>query len=88
MATANIKRKVVKKEAQEAFLRDGGCCARCFRNQGLETHHVHYGSDREYTDDRNDANKLITLCVNCHKQAHSSKDMRNWCKEYLTQFND
>ncbi len=51
---------------QQVLERDGWRCQRCSRFSGLQVHHIqprsHLGNDAEQN--------LITLCIECHKDAH------------------
>lgn len=49
-------------------------------------HHIFYWIEAEYWEDRNDINKLVTLCQWHHYQIHHwewGKVINNECKEYI-----
>jgi 5-methylcytosine-specific restriction endonuclease McrA len=55
--------------------RDNGICQHCGR-QGANIHHIvpaGMGGKRIHAIEN-----LITLCLDCHSGAHSSKEMREW----------
>lgn len=52
--------------------RDGNRCRWCETNTDLQVHHVAYRSEGGSDEPHN----LITLCLECHARAHSSK--RTW----------
>ena len=59
--------------------RDDGICQYCGR-QGANIHHIAYGGTGRVR--RHIKENLITLCLDCHREAHSSKDMREWTYEW------
>ncbi len=66
-----IPRKLVKAILE----RDNGICQSCGR-QGANIHHIvpaGIGRKRIHAIEN-----LITLCLDCHSGAHSSKEMREW----------
>ena len=64
-----------RKLAEEMVERDGGLCQRCF-DKGVVIHHIVYGGTGRKRIHR--IENLITLCLFCHKKAHSEKTMREW----------
>ena len=48
------------------------CCILCSK-QWIDCHHVYFGLEAEYWKDRNDPDKWVLLCRECHKKPH-------WCK--------
>ena len=73
------KNPMPKKVLDEVMERDEGICQLCYR-KGNELHHIipaGIGRKKVHTP----AN-LITLCRDCHRQAHQSKRMREACEEW------
>ncbi len=72
--------KPIPKKLIKAILeRDGSICQYCGR-QGINIHHIvpaGMGRKRIHAIEN-----LITLCLDCHKGAHSSKDMREWTYDW------
>ena len=68
--------KPIPKKIIKAILeRDGSICQYCGR-QGVNIHHIvpaGIGRKRLHIKEN-----LITLCLDCHREAHTSKDMREW----------
>ena len=73
--------KFSNKVKQEIVERDM-CCILCGK-QGHSCHHVLFWMEAEYTPDRNNANKWVLLCFDCHNKAHWDKETREKCKRYL-----
>jgi 5-methylcytosine-specific restriction endonuclease McrA len=72
--------KPIPKKLVKAILeRDDGICQYCGR-QGANIHHIAYGGTGRVR--RHIKENLITLCLDCHREAHSSKDMREWTYEW------
>lgn len=80
----NTKRSFPKEMKEEVMNRDR-CCILCWDAKTMELHHVFYGSDAEYWENRNNANKLVWLCKECHYDIHSmwNREMRLRCISYL-----
>ena len=55
--------------------RDEGICQYCGR-QGANIHHIAYGGTGRKRI--HCIENLITLCLECHREAHSNKEMRDW----------
>lgn len=68
--------KPIPKALVRAVLnRDSEICQYCNR-QGANIHHIVFGgTGRKRIHIKEN---LITLCLDCHRQAHSSKEMREW----------
>lgn len=79
----NTKRKISRETAEEVMNRDKGCIVDGALIQ--EIHHAYYWNEAEYSEDRNDANKLVWLCRKCHDMIHSRwwNEYREYCKNYL-----
>ena len=72
--------KPIPKKLIKAILeRDDGICQYCGR-QGVNIHHIAYGGTGMAR--KHIIENLITLCLDCHREAHSSKDMREWTYEW------
>lgn len=80
------------KETKEQILNRDLYCIICKTkweyNNITDYHHVFFWIEAEYWDDRNDVNKWVWLCRNCHYEIHHWKDWnnetyRNICKEYI-----
>ena len=63
------------------YERDNGACVKCGTSQDLEAipHHCRYKSQMGLGTIDNG----ILLCRSCHRLAHSSREMRIWCEEYV-----
>jgi len=87
----NTVRYIDKKTAEEVLERDRYCCALCRSNFKLEIHHIHYGINAEYVKERNNSDRLITLCGNCHYSIHNTKGgqgIREACIKYINEIYD
>lgn len=65
--------KFTTKTKQEIFERDKVCIL-CW-NPIQDFHHCYYGTESNYSKDRNKANQWIWCCRNCHNDCH-------WCKRW------
>ena len=66
---------IPKKIIKAILERDDGMCQCCGR-QGANIHHIAFGgTGRKRLHIKEN---LITLCLDCHREAHTSKDMREW----------
>ena len=63
--------KFSPKTKQEIFQRDWGRCIFC-TEIAVNAHHVYFGTESNYKDNRNDLNQWISVCLNCHLEIH-------WC---------
>ena len=71
----NMAKPIPKKLIKAVLERDGSICQYCGR-QGVNIHHIvpaGIGRKRIHAIEN-----LITLCLDCHSEAHSSKEMREW----------
>src|SRR5690554_4853466 len=74
-----MAKPIPKKLIKAVLERDDGICQYCGR-QGANIHHIvpaGIGGKRIHRIEN-----LITLCLDCHREAHSSKDMREWTYEW------
>jgi 5-methylcytosine-specific restriction endonuclease McrA len=70
-----MAKPIPKKIIKAVLERDDSICQYCGR-QGANIHHIvpaGMGSKRIHAIEN-----LITLCLECHSGAHSSKEMREW----------
>ncbi len=83
----NTKRKVSEKTKREVLERDWWCVIQWCTSWMLERtpHHSFFGWEANYWPDRNDANQLVTICLDHHRAIHDKWDrkLRQYCKEYL-----
>src|SRR5678816_633638 len=70
-----MAKPIPKKLVKAVLSRDGEICQYCGR-QGANIHHIVFGciGRRRIHIKEN----LITLCLDCHRKAHSSEEMREW----------
>lgn len=68
----NIAAKFSKEIKAAILIRDKHCiiCSRWI----TDIHHVYFWTQSEYWEDRNDINKWVWLCRDCHNEVH-------WCKQ-------
>jgi 5-methylcytosine-specific restriction endonuclease McrA len=74
-----VAKPIPKKIIKAILERDDGICQYCGR-QGANIHHIvpaGMGRKRIHAIEN-----LITLCLECHSGAHSSKSMRAWTEEW------
>ena len=74
-----MAKPIPKKLIKAVLERDGSICQYCGR-QGVNIHHIvpaGIGRKRIHAIEN-----LITLCLDCHSVAHSSKEMREWTYEW------
>lgn len=85
----NITREVTEAVKKRVYERDFWRCIICHTMENLENvpHHVNYGIDAKYTNDRNSSKELVTICRDCHYAIHSKWDTqkREYCKIYLNE---
>jgi 5-methylcytosine-specific restriction endonuclease McrA len=68
---------IPQKLLDEVWERDKGICQYCGIYCGnVIPHHCVYGGTGRKRIHR--IENLITLCLDCHSEAHSSKEMREW----------
>lgn len=72
--------KPIPKALVKAVLsRDNEICQCCGR-RGANIHHIVFGgTGRKRIHIKEN---LITLCLDCHREAHSSKEMREWTYDW------
>lgn len=80
----NTKAKFSNKIKEAIYERDGGVCFNCW-NPWTDCHHVLYGLQSERTTDRNDINKGLLCCRDCHNIIHSCKSW-TWLREEAINF--
>jgi len=74
-----MAKPIPKKLIKAVLERDGSICQHCGR-QGINIHHIvpaGMGRKRIHAIEN-----LITLCLECHSGAHSSKEMREWTYDW------
>ena len=79
-------RKVNEKTKREVYERDGGACVICGRTYPLERtpHHIYFGGEANYGQNRNEANQLVTICMYCHHDIHHKGDSQKREKAKLS----
>ena len=75
----------------DVYTRDAGCCVCCGTSYNLERtpHHCFYGFEANRGENRNDADQLVTICIDCHRHIHFEGDKKGYrqkCKDYLKQY--
>lgn len=99
MKKSSRKGKVAKfsQETKLAILLRDKCCIICNRWNKVSVitdfHHVYYWLQAEYTEDRNDVNKWVWLCAQCHFNIHhwtkvDTQELRYFCINYLLEYYD
>lgn len=64
---------------EEIFERDGYACVKCYSNRLENTpHHIIFKSQGGEGDKRNGA----TVCIECHRLAHSKREVRKWFEDW------
>lgn len=82
----NIARSLNSDIISQVYTRDWFKCILCWSKTLDLPHHVLYWIESEYWEDRNNINKLVTLCKADHFKIHHQswwKELNNKCKEYL-----
>lgn len=77
-----VAHPIPKKLIKAILERDDGICQYCGR-QGANIHHIAYGGTGRKRI--HCIENLITLCLECHREAHSNKEMRAWTYEWSRQ---
>ena len=74
-----MARPIPKKLARAVLERDNEICQFCGR-QGANIHHIVFGgTGRKRIHSKEN---LITLCLECHRNAHSNGEMREWTYDW------
>ena len=74
-----MAKPIPKKLIKAVLERDGSICQHCGR-QGANIHHIAYGGTGRAR--KHIIENLVTLCLDCHSGAHSSKEMREWTYDW------
>jgi 5-methylcytosine-specific restriction endonuclease McrA len=74
-----VAKRLPKRLAEEVINRDENICQKCGKYGG-QLHHVVFGGIGRRKIHK--LENLITLCQDCHRLAHSSKDMREWTYQW------
>ncbi len=64
---------------REVMARDGGVCQKC-GGRGSDLHHCVYGGTGRRRIHK--VENIVTLCLYCHSEAHSTKVAREWTYEW------
>lgn len=74
----NIAAKFSKETKAAILIRDKHCiyCDRWI----TDIHHVYFWTESEHWKDRNDINKWVWLCRDCHNEVHSCKQWE-WIRQ-------
>ena len=84
----NTKRKITKETKEIVYERDNWKCVFCNHSTQDHFHHILWGLDSEYTEDRNDPDKLVLACSDCHTICHTkeTKKYRELGKQYIKNY--
>jgi len=80
----NISAKFSKETKWKILLRDKRCIL-CLK-YWTDCHHIFFWAESEYWENRNDLNKWVLICRDCHNLCHSCKKWeweRQKCIDYL-----
>lgn len=69
----NTVRKITKETKEIVYERDWGKCVFCNHSTQDHFHHILWGLESEYTEDRNDPDKLVLACSDCHTICHTKE---------------
>lgn len=87
----NPKRKSIKGEVRKVLERDRHCVW-CHSTYGLHAHHVYFHATDSirYSEDRNKAENMVTLCAKCHNMGNvgegvhtGNKMIDEFCRKYI-----
>ena len=84
----NTKRKITEDLFEQAFSRDKGCVI-CWTQFDLDRpHHILYWNMAEYWPEKNNLDRVVTICRIHHYQLHFQwdNDYRQFCIDYLTEY--
>lgn len=86
----NTKRHISKETKEIVYERDWGKCVFCKHSTKDHFHHIYWWLESEYTEDRNNPDKLILACSDCHTKCHTkeTKKYRELWKQYITNYYD
>lgn len=87
----NTKRYVSDDTKYEVYERDGGKCVLCGKSYPLERtpHHIYFGYYANRNKNRNDADQLVTICIEEHAEIHfkgDPKNKRQKCIDYINTY--
>ena len=74
-----MAKRLPKRLAEEVIRRDENICQKCGKYGG-QLHHIVFGCTGRRKIHK--LENLITLCPACHREAHSSKLMREWTYQW------
>ena len=74
-----MAKPIPKKIIKTVLERDDGICQYCGK-PGQNIHHIAYGGTGRVR--RHIKENLITLCLDCHGEAHSNREFREWTYEW------
>ena len=57
-------------KTKQAIVERDVYCRLCWK-QGSEVHHLYFGTQTNYWDNRNDIDQWILVCRDCHTDIHS-----------------
>ena len=69
----NTVRKITKETKEIVYERDGGKCVFCGKHTQDHFHHLYWGIESEYSENRNDPDKLVLSCMDCHTICHTKE---------------
>lgn len=84
----NTKRVITKETKEIVYERDWGKCIFCSNSTQDHFHHILWGLESEYTEDRNNPDKLVLACSDCHTICHTkeTKKYRLLWKQYIKNY--
>ena len=66
----NTVRKITKETKEIVYDRDDGKCVFCWRHTEDHFHHLYWGIESEYSEDRNRPEAIVLSCSGCHNLCH------------------
>jgi len=88
---SRVKAKFTNEIKQAILERDEYKCILCWSLQVADIHHVYFWLQNESDETRNNIDKWVSLCRNCHDWCHSCKSWY-WSRQetinYLNEYYD
>ena len=81
----NTKRIISKETKEIVYDRDWGKCIFCTRYTQDHFHHLYWGIESEYSEDRNRPEAIVLSCSDCHNLCHKvdTRKYRELGKQYI-----